>query len=179
MANNNATGDKMTIGQLAKAVHKTPRALRLYEQKGLIHPDSRSQGGFRLYGLSALSRLEWILRLSELGLSLDEIQSMLEEIGAAENGDVAMSVLRDEYHRRVAEVTAQIERLEALRQGLKAGLRYMERCRGCGRTELPKSCAKCIAEVGDALPASIGGLLAQPPIDRRDPCRRIGGKNNR
>ena len=108
----------MTIGQLAKAVGKTPRAVRLYETKGLIVPEARSRGGFRLYGPSALVRLRWILELSNLGLSLDDIQQMLEEVGAAEVGDTAMSVLRDEYRARLTELDQQIARLTALRQAV-------------------------------------------------------------
>ncbi len=165
---------RMTIGQLARAVGKTPRALRLYEQKGLIVPRDRSPGGFRLYGDSALTRLRWILKLSELGLSLDDIQSLLDEIGAAVNGDRAMSVLRSEYRTRLVELDAQIRRLEALKQGLQAGLKYMERCHGCQRSPLPECCRGCIAEVGDDFPEMVAGLTAQAPINRDDPCRRIG-----
>lgn len=168
-----APDEQMTIGQLARAVDKTPRALRLYETKGLIVPECRSPGGFRLYGPSALVRLRWILKLADLGLSLDAIQAMLDEIAAAETGDVAMSVLRDEYRRRLADLEEQIERLSALRRGLKAGLRYMERCHGCPRSPLPTCCAGCIAEVGDDFPDMVAGLMAQPPIDRDDPCRQL------
>jgi MerR family copper efflux transcriptional regulator len=169
------TPDRMTIGQLAQAVHKTPRALRLYEEKGLIVPECRSVGGFRLYGPSAVVRLGWICKLSALGLSLDDIQTLLEDIGRAERGDVAMTVLRDEYQRRLAELDAQLIRLTALRRGVEAGLAYLERCRGCQRTPLPECCGGCIAEVGDNLPDMIAGLLSQPPADRVEPCRGVGG----
>lgn len=168
-------GDRMTIGQLARFVHKTPRALRLYEEKGLIVPECRSPGGFRLYGPSAVVRLSWICKLSALGLSLDDIQTMLEDIGRAERGDVAMNVLRDEYARRLTELDAQLERLTALRRGVEAGLAYLERCRGCARTPLPECCGGCVAEVGDNLPHMIAGLLSQPPADRVEPCRGAGG----
>lgn len=169
----------MTIGQLAKAVGKTPRALRLYETKGLIVPEGRTRGGFRLYGPSALVRLRWILELSSLGLSLDDIHQMLDEIARADRGDTAMGVLRDEYRARLAELDRQIARLTALRQAVTAGLKYMERCRGCQRGPLPDCCGNCIAEVGDALPDMVAGLLAQPPVDRTDPCRLIDTANRK
>lgn len=165
---------QMTIGQLARAVGKTPRALRLYEQKGLIVPEDRSPGGFRLYGDSALTRLRWIIKLSEIGLSLDDIQSMLAEIGAASSGGQAMKVLRSEYRTRLVQLEAQIQRLSALKQGVEAGLRYLERCHGCPRSPLPECCENCIAEVGPDYPEMVAGLTAQPPIERDDPCRRIG-----
>lgn len=171
-------GDRMTIGQLAQVVHKTPRALRLYEEKGLIVPECRSPGGFRLYGPSALVRLRWICKLSALGLSLDDIQGLLEDVGRAERGDVAMNVLRAEYERRLADLDAQLARLTALRRGVEAGLDYLERCRGCARTPLPECCGGCVAEVGDALPDMIAGLLSQPPAERAEPCRLAAGTAN-
>jgi len=168
----------MTIGQLARAVGKTPRALRLYEEKGLILPQDRSPGGFRLYNDSALTRLRWILKLSEIGLSLDDIQSMLGEIGAATNGDTAMSVLRSEYRTRLVEIDAQMKRLAALKQAIEAGLGYMQRCHGCARGPMPECCKGCIAEVGDDFPEMVAGLTAQPPIARSEPCRRIGNNDD-
>lgn len=172
-------GEQMTIGQLAQVANKTPRALRLYEKKGLIVPECRSPGGFRLYGPSAVTRLRWICKLSALGLSLDEIQEMLDDIGRAERGEVAMNVLRGEYSRRLTALEAQITRLEALRDGVEAALGYLERCRGCQRSPLPECCGECVAEVGDDLPPMIAGLLSQPPADRERPCCAIAAANQK
>ncbi|MCA9537885.1 MAG: MerR family transcriptional regulator [Myxococcales bacterium] len=167
------TKEQMTIGQLAKRVDKTPRALRLYEEMGLIVPAGRSEGGFRLYGEDALARLQWILELVELGLPLAEIQNMLEAIGHAPHGGAAMDVLRDEFVRRLDELDAQIARLIGLRQAVSAGLRYLDRCENCTRKPLPECCTNCIAEVGPDLPDMVAGLLAQSPVDRTDPCQKL------
>lgn len=163
----------MTIGQLAKAVNKTPRAVRLYEEMGLLVPQGRSEGGFRLYGPDAVERLRWINRLSDLGLPLNEIQSMLDEIADACTGGQAMAVLREQYRARLAELDAQIRHLERLRRAVSEGLDYLTRCRTCERTPLPSCCGGCIEEVG-AVPEMVMGLLAQEPLDRTDPCRKIG-----
>src|SRR5512140_1511488 len=63
----------MQIGDLAKGAGVSVRAIRYYEELGLIHPASHSQGGFRLYGEECLKRLQVINFLKEIGLSLTEI----------------------------------------------------------------------------------------------------------
>ena len=45
--------EKLTIGTLAKKTGKTTRALRFYEEQGLIEPAERTPGGFRLYSHQA------------------------------------------------------------------------------------------------------------------------------
>ena len=47
----------MRVGELAKAVGKTVRAMHLYEELGLLEPAARSEGGFRLYGSDAVDRI--------------------------------------------------------------------------------------------------------------------------
>ncbi|HEY1099321.1 MAG TPA: MerR family transcriptional regulator, partial [Myxococcota bacterium] len=57
----------LRIGDLAKATDKTQRALRLYEELGLLTCGERTSGGFRLYGPEAIDRVHWIGKLQELG----------------------------------------------------------------------------------------------------------------
>jgi DNA-binding transcriptional MerR regulator len=156
----------MTIGQLAAAVGKTPRALRLYEEKGLIAPATRSDGGFRLYDVNALTRLRWILEWVETGLPLQDIQGMLRDVATSETGGAAMDGLRARYSERLTELDAQLQRLTRLRAAVVSGLNYMERCRTCTRTVLPDCCGRCVAQV-DHLPPMMAGLYAQARDDRR------------
>ena len=62
----------LSPAQTAKALGVTVRALRLYEQKGLVRP-IRSEAGWRAYGPEALVRLHQVLALKRLGLSLAKI----------------------------------------------------------------------------------------------------------
>lgn len=64
-----------TIGELAREFGITPRAIRFYEDEGLIHP-VRS-GRSRIYGKRHRTRLGLILRGKRLGLSLAEIGELL------------------------------------------------------------------------------------------------------
>jgi MerR family copper efflux transcriptional regulator len=171
-------GEKaMTIGQLATQVGKTPRALRLYEELGLIVPKGRSKGGFRLYGDDALARLRWVLELTDLGLPLADIQGMLADIAAAQTGGAGMDILRARYVERRADIEAQIRQLETLRRGLDKALGYLERCRPCTRGPIPQACHDCVQTTGDALPDMVRGLLAQPPADSTDPCQRLNAND--
>lgn len=64
-------------GELAQLAGLTIRTLRYYDQIGLFSPSGYSNSGHRLYTESDLTRLQQILSLKELGLSLDEIKSFL------------------------------------------------------------------------------------------------------
>ena len=60
-------------GELAKLTGLTIRTLRYYDQIGLFSPSGRTEAGYRLYTESDLARLQQILSLKELGLSLEQI----------------------------------------------------------------------------------------------------------
>lgn len=65
------------VGELAKLTGLTIRTLRFYDQIGLFSPSEYSDSGHRLYNEADLSRLQQILSLKELGLSLEEIKSVV------------------------------------------------------------------------------------------------------
>ncbi|MBL0386897.1 MerR family transcriptional regulator [Tumebacillus sp. ITR2] len=65
------------VGELAKLSGVTVRTLRFYNQIGLFSPSGQTESGHRLYSESDLSRLQQVLSLKELGLSLDEVKSVL------------------------------------------------------------------------------------------------------
>jgi DNA-binding transcriptional MerR regulator len=65
-----------TITDLCEEFDVTPRALRFYEDEGLIAP--RRQGLSRIYGWRDRARLAWILRGKRVGFSLAEIREMID-----------------------------------------------------------------------------------------------------
>jgi MerR family transcriptional regulator, thiopeptide resistance regulator len=65
------------IGELAQLAGLTVRTLQYYDQIGLFSPSGHSDSGRRLYTESDITRLQQILSLKELGLSLDEITAVL------------------------------------------------------------------------------------------------------
>jgi DNA-binding transcriptional MerR regulator len=69
----------LQIGEVAERTGVTQRTLRFYEEKGLLKPPTRLEGGFRLYSESDIQRVERIKRLQQLlGFSLAEIKEMVD-----------------------------------------------------------------------------------------------------
>jgi DNA-binding transcriptional MerR regulator len=66
------------VGDLAKLTGLTIRTLRFYDQIGLFSPSGHSDSGHRLYNEADIRRLQQIMALKDLGLSLDEIQTTLQ-----------------------------------------------------------------------------------------------------
>jgi DNA-binding transcriptional MerR regulator len=97
----------MRIGELAEATGMTVRALRHYDEIGLLAPSERTEAGYRLYSAHDVQRLFRIRSLRRLGLGLDEVRAALDG-GAAGLRDV---------------VAAQLERVER-------DLRLQEQLRG-------------------------------------------------
>jgi DNA-binding transcriptional MerR regulator len=70
---------RLQIGEVADRTGVTQRTLRFYEERGLLKPPTRMDGGFRLYSEDDVGRVEQIKRLqSLLGLTLAEIKEMVE-----------------------------------------------------------------------------------------------------
>ena len=109
----------LQIGEAAERAQLTQRTLRYYEEKGLLNPPTRMEGGFRVYTDDDMQRLERIRELKDLlGFSLAEIKEMLEaedvrlQIKSGWRSD-ADAAEKAEQIRRAREVTLQqIELLE-------------------------------------------------------------------
>jgi DNA-binding transcriptional MerR regulator len=107
----------LTIGDMARAVGITPRALRFYEHKGLLSP--RRDGAMRLYGRAERERLGLVLRAKRLGFTLGEIRQILAAPdGPAEAGELNIS-------RR--QCFDQIKLLEARKREIEAALAELRR----------------------------------------------------
>src|SRR5688572_25615257 len=69
----------LQIGEAAERTGMTQRTLRYYEEKGLLKPPGRMEGGFRLYSPEDIARLGRIKELKDLlGFSLADIREMVD-----------------------------------------------------------------------------------------------------
>ncbi len=70
--------EKMTSGEIAKQAGVSTKALRIYDEKGLLKPVGLSEGNYKLYDKNSLIILEKIIALKHIGFSLEEIKSSLD-----------------------------------------------------------------------------------------------------
>ncbi|MEU6106609.1 MerR family transcriptional regulator, partial [Streptomyces flaveolus] len=72
-------GDTLfTIGDLARRTGLTVKTIRFYSDSGIVPPTDRSPAGYRLYDIGALTRLDLVRTLRDLGLDLALIRQVLD-----------------------------------------------------------------------------------------------------
>lgn len=106
----------LKIGELAKRIGLTIRALHHYEEIGLVQPSARTAAGYRLYDRNDIARLHRIQALRGLGLSLAQTREMMNGAG----GDLR-GVIRKQMtflDQQIIEITDLRERLGALEDKL-------------------------------------------------------------
>jgi MerR family transcriptional regulator, copper efflux regulator len=163
------TDDKLKIGDLARKTGKSLRALRLYEELGLLSA-ARSVGGFRLYDTDQVARVYWIAKLQDMGFTLPQIQGLISSVESSANGPGAMQSLRELFRARLAVTRAQVERLLQLERDLAESLTYLEGCRSCSHDHQVVACAACDSvhaeETAPSLVAGVHLSAANTPLAR-------------
>ncbi len=157
------TPRRMKIGELARKTGKSVRALRHYEELGLLQA-SRSDGGFRLYGSDELARVYWISKLQDMGFSLSQIQGLIATVEESDNAPEAMDSLREMFRSRLQRTREQVERLLQLERDLGESLAYLEGCRVCTSEHDIDACATCDspAHADTRAPSLVAGVRLTP-----------------
>ena len=86
----------MRIGELAKQADISTKAIRYYEQIGILTPPARTSSGYRAYDEAALGRLGFVRAAQAVGLTLGEIRQII--------------AFRDEEQAPCAHVTELLQR---------------------------------------------------------------------
>jgi len=161
-------GRLLRVGALARATGKTVRAIHLYEELGLLRPQTRSSGGFRLYSEGAVERMRWIDLLHGLGFSLPEMRGVLEKWWNADLGPAAMDELRALFQRKLEQTRESMKRHQQLERELLDGLAYLNTCRECATPSTVKVCVNCSQDHGmKEEPALVAGITSAPGASRR------------
>lgn len=106
----------LKIGGLAKIVGTTPRALRHYEDVGLIKPVGITSTGYRQYSENQIQVVSRIRELQKVGLSLDEIKEVIG-LYFQENRKIEAKKKTLEYlEDHCAEIEHKIKLLQKMRQ---------------------------------------------------------------
>jgi DNA-binding transcriptional MerR regulator len=127
-----ADASLMQIGDVAERTGLSLRTIRYYEETGLIAPSSRTLGGFRLYAEADRERLESIKQMKPLGLTLEEMRTLLDllDVAVAAPDDPSIGAAREEI-ARFAELCEG--RCERLRAQYEAATRFTEMLRSESR----------------------------------------------
>lgn len=107
-----------TVSQVARMTKLSVRALRHYDEIGLLHPSDRSEAGYRLYDQRDLQRLQQILIYRELGFPLEEIRRIVSD----PKYDV-----REALRRQRELLAEKASRFQTLLQSVDAAIDSLER----------------------------------------------------
>jgi DNA-binding transcriptional MerR regulator len=118
----------LKIHEVAAETGLTTRAIRYYEEIGLLEPAARSGGAYRLYDPSDLDRLRFIRSLrDDAGFSLAQIGQLLEDEAARERNRERFRATHDPEERAaaLADARARVERQIATLKDKQARLQSM------------------------------------------------------
>lgn len=103
--------DRFTITDLSNEFAITARALRFYEDEGLINPERR--GTQRIYSARDRARLAWILRGKRVGFSLAEIREMIDLYDIGDGRQVQRQVTLERCRARIRTLEQQKHDIDA------------------------------------------------------------------
>jgi len=102
----------------AQQLGVSAKALRLYEQRGLVAP-SRTAAGWRVYGPDEMARAAEIVALRALGLSLSQIARVLGD--DPQGLEPALAAHQTILEGRIRQLAGAVEKVRDLRAGLAQG----------------------------------------------------------
>lgn len=106
----------LKIGEVASHSGMAVKTIRYYEEIGLLSPaTTRSTSGYRLFDATVLNRLAFIKRAQSLGLSLSEIQELLD---VHDSGQLPCGAVKQHLLLKVEAISKQIEAMEILKSEL-------------------------------------------------------------
>ena len=105
----------MTVGEVAKKMGVTIRALQYYDREGLFSPSCISDGGRRLYNDKDIVKLHQILTLKSLGFSFDEIKNRLIAIDTPQKAIEALTKQSIAIQEQINALTQSLQAIEVLK----------------------------------------------------------------
>jgi MerR family copper efflux transcriptional regulator len=106
----------MRIGELAEQAGVSTKAIRYYEQIGILTPPARTASGYRSYDETTLGRLGFIRAAQAVGLTLGEIRQV---IAFRDDGQAPCAHVTDLLRRHAADLEARLRELQRLRGELQ------------------------------------------------------------
>ncbi|HEY3291838.1 MAG TPA: heavy metal-responsive transcriptional regulator [Anaerolineae bacterium] len=103
------------IGELARATGVSTKAIRYYEEAGLLPAARRAENGYRLYNELDIERLHFIRSARALGFPINDLT---EIVAMRERGQRPCRQVIEQLVHKAAEVSEHIQRLQSLRAEL-------------------------------------------------------------
>jgi DNA-binding transcriptional MerR regulator len=149
----------LTVGAIARRAGVSAKTVRYYEALGIIPSAVRGENDYRYYPRDTVDRIGFIRRAKSLGLTLDEIGSLM---ALSEDGlcDVISPELHRVLERKVAEIDRQRAELARFRAKLTAAAQQLSPCTEDVASE---DCTPCSAFASDCgcLPPAADIVLQQ------------------
>jgi len=117
----------LTVGSLAEKSGVSPRTIKHWEDKGIIDPDMRTEGGFRLYSEAYVLVCQLIRDLQLFGYTLEEVKAVSDDVRSL------FAIVADLEASPKAEVEARLAALLAAIQALFEKMKLLRE--GVGRWE--------------------------------------------
>ena len=123
--------ESLTISQLAKRVGVPTTTIRYYERAGLLNPEDRSEGNYRLYTDGSVQRLRFIRAAQSIGFRLNDVTTLLGDGSRDLPSCPEVQVLIEE---RLADIKERMKDLRHVQRVLTAALQK------CHETEQAGCC---------------------------------------
>ncbi|MGB0997423.1 MAG: MerR family transcriptional regulator [Pseudomonadales bacterium] len=112
-----AVVERYTIRDLAEDFAVTTRALRFYEERGLLRPQRKGQS--RVYSAADRVRLTLVLRGKRLGFTLDESAELIAMYDPSGNNEGQLQALINKIQEKHQRIVAQKSEIELMLSDLK------------------------------------------------------------
>ena len=133
----------MQIGDLAAKAGVTPRTIRYYEELGIVEPEERTGGGFRLYSELQLRRLQIVQSLKDLGFGLGRIRELFNLKNGAESGGGVARALVEHLVEQERHIDDRISLYMVMKERNKKAIEILNGCLCCTVKACERDCHHC------------------------------------
>lgn len=110
------------IGEFSRIARVSGRLMRYYDRIGLLTPDHVDQStGYRYYSAAQLPRLNRILALKDLGLTLDQVSRMMDDNISTDEIKGMLLMRRAEVEQTLDEETVRLDQIESRLEQIETG----------------------------------------------------------
>jgi len=130
------------IGEAASKLATSIRSIRYYEEEGLLTP-VRTKRGTRLYSEKHIARLSIILRLTQLGFSIESIRNIAQLRENSQTGDESSTLVDKHLSDALVAINKKMKELERLKKEITNSMNIVQQCQGCTKPPDTKGCPDC------------------------------------